>query len=220
MKKKQHVENSGIRGNEESLLKIPLRREFLIEHIGSKKDVLDAGCCTGYFSLLLAEAGNNVTGLELNPEAAKKARERGVKIIEHDLEEDFPFEKETFDAVVGFEIIEHLYDPQHFLSESNRVLRPGGFILISTPNLNSLYQRLQVLFGFHIHFLGTYPEDSHGDHIRIFNKKTLKDLLIEAGFKPTVWYGISYLPPPLHYIFKLLPTLADLLLVRADKVTS
>jgi len=162
--------------------------------------------------------GNEVHGIELNPEAAKMAKKRGVKVKMADIEEGIPYPDDSFNGILAFEIIEHLFDTKFFLEECRRVLQKNGFIIISTPNLNGLYHRFLTLFGFHIHYLGTYPGDIHGDHIRIFNVRTLVDLLKMTGFEPDLIKGTSYFPIPLRQVFYHIPTFCELILMKASVI--
>ncbi len=214
--KKIHIEKNFTR-HLDALKKIPLREEFLTKEVGKGKKVLDLGCMDGYFASILKQNQNHVIGIDINPKALSIAKEKGIDVLEHNLEEPLPFPPSFFDVIIAYEIIEHIYDTTQIIKECYRVLKPKGFILISTPNLNSIPNRLRILFGFPIPTLGYHPDTFCGDHIRIFNKGTLSKLLQKNGFKPTKWIGISLLPYPLRQIFKKLPTLSDILLVKAVK---
>ena len=90
---------------------------------------------------MLKEAckAKEVYGIEISEKGAEMARKRGVKCYQLDVdEEDFPFEDNYFDAITAFEIIEHLFDPDHFLEEVYRVLKPNGIFVLSDTK-----------FGFH-----------------------------------------------------------------------
>lgn len=96
-----------------------------------------------------------------------------------------------FDLVFAGEVIEHLVDTGHFLSEVNRVLRTGGTFIITTPNLVSLENRIRALFG-------KYPKwmdyDLNGiGHIRAYTPKVLKEQFIKYGFKIEKHFG-NFLP--------------------------
>jgi len=152
--------------------------------------ILDVGCGDGNFSVLLKEAckAKEVYGIEISEKGAKLARKNGVKCYQLDVdEEDFPFEDNYFDAVTAFDIIEHLFDPDHFLEEVYRVLKPKGVFVMSTMNLASLYDRFFILFGFQPSLIGVSLIHPVGhmfkgmkaapDHIRPFVFRSLKQLL-------------------------------------------
>ena len=99
------------------------------------KRVLDAGCGTGYGSDLLAEAAAEVVGIDVDAEAfADRERRHGnVTLSVGDLRA-LPEELGRFDAVVCFEVVEHLDDPDPALDGLVRVLGPGGILVVSSPN--------------------------------------------------------------------------------------
>ncbi|MFN6992331.1 MAG: methyltransferase domain-containing protein, partial [Fervidobacterium sp.] len=68
-------------------------------------------------------------------------------VIITDLNKSFPLKNESFDTVVSMDVIEHLYDVDNFLSEIYRILKNGGKAIISTPNLISWRNRLNILLG-------------------------------------------------------------------------
>lgn len=102
------------------------------------KNVLDAACGVGYGSQILALAGaKHVTGVDIAPDAIREAKanfyEANTSYQEADVT-DLPFPDGSFEAVISFETIEHLQSPRSFVQELNRVLKPGGLLIISTPN--------------------------------------------------------------------------------------
>lgn len=98
------------------------------------KQLLDAGCGTGWFSQKAAERGAIVTSMDLGEnllnEVAKKCETKRVvgSILE------IPFNDNTFDYVISSEVIEHTPDPYVAIKEIYRVLKPGGIMVLSTPN--------------------------------------------------------------------------------------
>jgi SAM-dependent methyltransferase len=112
---------------------------------GCVKDrtVLDAGCGVGYGAALLAALGARaVTAVDNAPDAVAAARERGgseVDVIEADISA-LPFAEDSFDVVVCFETLEHVTDQPKALDELRRILRPGGVLLISSPNHDVIEQ--------------------------------------------------------------------------------
>ena len=101
------------------------------------KRVLDAGCGTGYGAAELALSANSVVGVDLAPEAIAFACAHYTRAGLHFLASEctaLPFPPREFDAVVAFEVIEHLADYAAFLDECARILRRPGLFIVSSPN--------------------------------------------------------------------------------------
>ncbi|MFP5223965.1 MAG: class I SAM-dependent methyltransferase [Actinomycetota bacterium] len=96
---------------------------------------LDAGCGEGYGADLLAGSAAQVTGLDLEEPVLARARQRYPKVgfVRGDLQQ-MPLPDRHLEALVTLQVIEHLPSPRVFLSECHRVLRPGGLIIVGTPN--------------------------------------------------------------------------------------
>jgi 2-polyprenyl-3-methyl-5-hydroxy-6-metoxy-1,4-benzoquinol methylase len=217
--KTDHVQGDGgylLPPAQRGLFGLPRRREFLLGHAHPPpKRVLDVGCAGGYIALMLSELGHEVLGVELNERMAAEARARGVDVLEHDLDLPLPLPDDEFDLVHACEVVEHLFDTEGFLRELRRVLRPGGALIASTPNLNSLHNRVRVLLGRPVPMWGAYPGDLHGGHIRVFNRAKLVELLERCGFEVTEIIGSNQ--NRLAPVLDRLPTFSELLLVRAVK---
>lgn len=109
-------------------------------HAGSisGREVLDFGCGDGAFSYELSQYGAKVSGIDLSVEAIDFANRRhgelktgGQFFVESCYETHFP--DCSFDGVISSDVIEHVQEPRRFLAEISRLLRPGGFAVISTP---------------------------------------------------------------------------------------
>jgi len=99
-------------------------------------DILDVGCAQGTLALLLGERGHRVTAVDLRAEFLAYAQSRhthgAVRFLQANaLEEDIPG---RYDLVFANQLIEHLVYPQQFLARLRRNLRPGGRLVVTTPN--------------------------------------------------------------------------------------
>lgn len=99
----------------------------------TEKRVLDVGVGTGFLSIMLAEIGYSVVGVDLSEEMIKRARKkmdaRGLKVrLEVGDAEDLPFDDASFDAVVNRAVLWTLPNPKKALIEWKRVLKPGGIL--------------------------------------------------------------------------------------------
>lgn len=101
------------------------------------KRVIDAGCGTGYGAAALAREAASVTGVDVAAEAVDYAHacrtSRNLQYVQASATA-LPFPSGAFDLITAFEVIEHLTDWRGLLTESRRVLAPGGLLLVSTPN--------------------------------------------------------------------------------------
>ncbi len=149
------------------------------------KNILDVGCYDGTFLSLVKNKNNNFFGIEASEWGIEEARGKGIEINQYffDDKTKLPYEDNFFNIVVAGEIIEHIYDTDFFLDEISRILKLGGKLLISTPNLASLGRRFFLIFGINpIIELSPNEPDSSG-HIRYFTFKTLKNLLEKHKFE-------------------------------------
>jgi 2-polyprenyl-3-methyl-5-hydroxy-6-metoxy-1,4-benzoquinol methylase len=148
------------------------------------KNILDIGCYDGTFLSLIKNRNNNFYGIDASEYAVKKAKNKGIKVKKFffDDKAKIPFKNGFFDLIIAGEIIEHIYDTDFFLEEIFRLLKPNGYLLLSTPNIASLGRRLMLLFGVSpIIEISPNEKDSSG-HIRYFTFKTLEALLNKHRF--------------------------------------
>ncbi|WP_438042788.1 class I SAM-dependent methyltransferase [Sorangium sp. So ce128] len=111
--------------------------EFLTDEMVRGKHALDVGCGLGYFSEALAKRGAIVTACDLGPNLVEATRKRvGCEAVVADaLRLVDQFGRDRFDLVLSSECIEHTPDPQACLRQMAGVLKPGGYLSLSTPNL-------------------------------------------------------------------------------------
>lgn len=104
-----------------------------------------------------------------------------------DLEKGFPFENRSFDVVTAFEVIEHIVStPRVLLRESARVLKPGGVLYLTTPNVCAWAKVRRMFSQVHPYDAGAYDEDFSGHHpmchIYEFEPWTLQEIVKSEGF--------------------------------------
>jgi len=138
--------------------------------------ILDVGCGTGLNSEYMTKLGHRVVGIDISDVALRKYHSRGLSGIRSDISIGLPFADASFDWVFASEVLEHLHDTVFFLSESYRVLKPRGTLLLSTPNSAFWIYRLLALIGM------TVSELQHPGHIRFFSKRLLSAYVFQAGF--------------------------------------
>ena len=111
------------------------RYRFALQFVRGK-DVLDVACGDGYGTAAIGRAGaRSVVGMDIDAAACDYARRRyGVDARPADAAH-LPLGDASLDVVVSFETVEHVPDPRAFVAECRRVLRPGGKLVMSTPNV-------------------------------------------------------------------------------------
>src|SRR5581483_9124220 len=203
---------------------VALRDKKLREYItteGVGKTILDVGCADGATMAPLVK-DHVVYGLELADHLAQKAQEKGLQVSVANIEEGFGFADSMFDIVVASEIIEHLANTDFFLSECNRVLKPGGKLILSVPVINNLFSPFILL-------LFDYPPTSssryRSPHVRDFTFSTLRVALENNGFLVEKRRGLVFYVPFMHGMLGMrglladwLPRFADEQIVKSKKV--
>ncbi len=145
---------------------------------------LDIGCATGLLVEYMQDNGWKSHGVELCAPAADFGSEkRGVDIFSGTLEQA-AYVDNSFDVVHCSHLIEHLNNPDMFLDEVYRVLKPGGLFLCTTPNVS----------GFQAFLFGSKWRSAIADHMFLFSKKNLTQLLLSKRFtvqKVKTWGGLG-----------------------------
>lgn len=150
--------------------------------------LLDVGCGAGNMIHHLSRYGQ-VKGLEIDERPVKKARERGYDVQQFDATRPMPFVDNTFDVVTTLDVIEHNQDDVSILADSFRILKPGGYMIITVPAYMWLW---------------TYNDDLNA-HVRRYTAGELRQKLGDTGFNIV---RVTY------NNFFLFPLAATLLLLR------
>jgi len=220
LKEEKLVEENSLRDNyvdvtyDEShhpFTEYPLKlANYLVSRYGLKRDskLLDVGCGRGEFLKGFSISGLKVYGLDRSLQAKKHCPEAIVHAI--NLERDpFPFDDDTFDVVYNKSLIEHFYYPEKLVVEMHRVLKPGGLLIILTPDW--------------VHQYKIFYDDF--THRTPFTRQALSDILTICRFKsvqvekfrqlPFLW-GRPFLNPLSRLIAMLTPR-SNIKLIRFSK---
>jgi SAM-dependent methyltransferase len=160
------------------------REDYVAELPDSESaQILELGCSEGGTGALALSKGKcaRYVGIELDPAAAEKARPRLSEVLVGNIETmELPFEPETFDALILSEVLEHLVDPWEVVARLSRLLRPGGLVFASSPNV-SHYKIIRELFR------GRWELTEFGvmdrTHLRWFTPDSFAALFRGAGFE-------------------------------------
>jgi len=124
---------------------------------------LDCGCGGGHeiarISKLLGREPTHFTGIEWNVGELELARSNGYTVVKGDLNEKLPVESESQDCAYALSLVEHLLMPCAFLKECHRVLRPGGRLVVLTPNISTYFTAALILAG-RMPSSGPHPDSS------------------------------------------------------------
>ena len=155
----------------------------------SSNKLLDIGCGDGAFLTVASEIGWDAVGLDNDHKAVKNAISKGVRAICGNVL-DLNSPPSFFDALTLSHVIEHVSDPRDFLRECTDLLKPGGFLWLETPNINSLGRNF-----FGRDWRGLEPPR----HLVIFNHQVIKNILLELGYVNIKFHRA---PNQLLYMFK------------------
>jgi len=162
----------------------------------TKSKILDIGCGDGSFIAKFWDRCK-VFGVDISAKAAKLAEKAGVNAYRLDAStERLPFEDECFDLVYMGDVIEHLINPDFAITEVARVMKPSGFLILSTPNLASWLNRLLLLIGLQPLYSEVSTAMNFGrpsahtecdnipvGHLRLFTFRALKEFLAHYNFR-------------------------------------
>jgi ubiquinone/menaquinone biosynthesis C-methylase UbiE len=194
--------------------------------------IVDIGCGDGLATSVAARLnpGHRFVGVDWSQDAIRQARARGLTLLRAGVDGSrLPIAAETADVVIMSELIEHVVDTDSVLDQAWRVLKPGGSLLLSTPNLAAWYNRVLLVLGVQpvfseVSLRGVYgrPGSQVAGHLHMFTRRAVTGLLAAHGFGDIKVAGARYhdvprLLRPLDAAFCVWPGAASILLVHASK---
>ena len=194
--------------------------------------IIDLGCGDGSALAIAAERNpaHRFAGIDWSGDALRQAQAAGLTVMRASVSGgSLPVADGAADVVIMSELIEHLVDPDGAVAEARRILRPGGSLLLSTPNLAAWYNRGLLAFGIQpifseVSLRGVFgrPGRVVAGHLRLFTRRALTEFLTASGFCCVTVTGARYhdVPRPLAPLdraFCRWPSAASILLVHARK---
>jgi 2-polyprenyl-3-methyl-5-hydroxy-6-metoxy-1,4-benzoquinol methylase len=161
--------------------------------LGARR-VVDIGCGNGALCRELARRGYEVVGCEPSADGVRLAWSSAPELVFHQLGvDDDPsvVGNESFDVAIATEVIEHLARPRSLPRFTKQLLRPGGHVIISTPYHGYAKNLVLALANKWDAHLNPFWD---GGHIKLWSRKTLSQLLNEAGFRVVRFIGAGRIP--------------------------
>ena len=173
--------------------------------INSNAELLDMGCDDGNWTMELAKKiqTQHINGIEVVESRILNAQSRGIEVVMADLNSYLPYPNDHFDVIHANQVIEHLNNTDNFVSEIYRLLKPGGYAIISTENLSSWHNIIALIFGWQPFSMANFSKKGNignpfslwkreisnnssllsWQHNRLFSYYGLKDLFQKFNFK-------------------------------------
>ena len=184
-----------------------------------KAHFLDLGCDDGIVTVEMAKkiGTQNISGVEIVDSRIQFAEAKGVKVKKFDLNKKFDFENDSIDIIHSNQVIEHLFDSDMFVAEIYRILKTGGYAVISTENASSWCNIFASIMGWQIFSLTNFSNRKQGignplalhrgdemdlaswNHVRIYNIRGLKEYFEAYGFVVEKIKGAGYFPLPAYF---------------------
>lgn len=162
-----------------------MRKTIFIDFLKKRKaqgkagKVLDAGCYKGDVCAKIRDLGFESYGVDAVKENIKEAKKKypNIDFRVGELGQTLPYKDNFFDIIWAGDVIEHVYDTIKLFSDFNRILKPGGFLIVSTP-MHNVWKMLAITFvDLHRHF---HPEHKH---VRFYTIKNFRMILHKYGFR-------------------------------------
>lgn len=158
--------------------------ELVRQHLSGieGRKICDLPSGAGAFSARLAQLGADVTAVDI--ERVEPFRYDPARLTLADANQRLPFDDGAFDAMVSIEGIEHLENPSYFLRECARIVKPGGLVFLSTPNVDGFRSRRSMfLHGFPKYFRPKTADRKDAWHLHPIDMTFVRGALKKAGLE-------------------------------------
>ena len=152
--------------------------DFLVAYLQAlpRGRLLDVGCGDGQIVQFMQNVGWQAEGVDFDPGAVDNAVRKGLRIHLGTLQSQ-AYPENSFEAIVMSHFLEHIHEPAELLAECHRILKPGGRLVVLTPNIGS--------WG-HEKFQGCWRGLEPPRHLHIFNSRSLNRLALRTGFRKVI----------------------------------
>jgi 2-polyprenyl-6-hydroxyphenyl methylase/3-demethylubiquinone-9 3-methyltransferase len=179
-----------------SFIEQKIRQHFSLSNQDTFKniDILDVGCGGGLISVPLAKTGANVTATDASSNNIKAAK---AYVQQHNLNinyqnttvEELLLDPQKFDVIVCLEVIEHVANVDEFVANLEKLLKPGGMMILSTINRNVKSYLLAIVAAEYV--LGWVPKRTH-DHSKFLKPSELSSLLAKSSLRFQELRGLTF----------------------------
>jgi len=153
-----------------------MRSKLIDTYQNNPGRILDVGCAAGFFLKVMKDKGWETHGIEVSEAVATHARSElnlpNIHIGDASLLENF--EKNSFDVITFWDVVEHLEDPRQALSQARMLLKDQGVLIVETQNVESIFAKIMG---------ANWQHYKHEEHLYHFSPETIRRLLSEAGFQ-------------------------------------
>lgn len=161
-------------------------QELLLQIKNPGLKIIDIGCGSCDMSVFARDVGYSVTPIDISDRDLNLARKLGFNAVKADISKPLPFGDDTFDCALMLEVIEHIPNAEKIVEEIARIVKPGGSLIMSTPNHAYYKRRIKALHG--------REPDDEGYHYRFFVKRKLLNLFRERSFEIDNTNSFGFLP--------------------------